>query len=108
MALVGVEPADLRSAIDRFLAEREVQVTRMTKNGPRSVDAREAVVSLQVTEGGLLATMAHGEPLVRPDDVLAALARVWPAFAPKEVPVVTRLSQGRLDRDSGNLEKPAS
>ena len=108
VALVGVEPADLRSAVDRFLAEREVQVTRMTKNGLRTFDARQAVVSLQVTDGGLLATMAHGEPLVRPDDVLAALARVWPAFAPKEVPVVTRLSQGRLDRDSGNLEKPAS
>jgi radical SAM-linked protein len=108
VALVGVEPADLRGAVDRFLAEREVQVTRMTKNGVRSFDARDAVVSLRVTEGGLLATMAHGEPLVRPDDVLTALATVWPAFAPKEVPVLTRLSQGRLDRDSGNLEEPGS
>jgi radical SAM-linked protein len=108
VALIGIEPADLRAAVDSFLAEREVQVTRMTKNGLRSVDARDAVVTLQVTEGGLLVTMAHGEPLVRPDDVLTALARVWPAFAPKEVPVLIRLSQGRLDRDSGKLEEPGS
>ena len=108
VALVGVEPADLRAAVDRFLAEREVQVTRMTKNGLRSVDARDAVVNLVVTESGLVVTMAHSEPLVRPDDVLTGLARVWPAFAPKDVPVLTRLSQGRLDRDSGNLEEPGS
>jgi radical SAM-linked protein len=108
VALVGVEPSDLRAAVDRFLAEREVQVTRMTKNGLRTFDARDAVVSLEVTGGGLLVTMAHGEPLVRPDDVLAALAAVWPAFAPKEVPVLTRLSQGRLDRDSANIEEPGS
>ena len=108
VALVGVDPADVRAAVDRFLTEHEVQVTRMTKNGLRSFDARVAVVSLQVTEGGLLVTMAHGEPLVRPDDVLTALARVWPDFAPQEVPVLTRLSQGRLDRDSGNLEESGS
>ena len=108
VALVGVEPADLRAAVDRFLAAREVQVTRMTKNGLRTFDARDAVASLQVTESGLLVTMAHGEPLVRPDDVLTALSRVWPGFAPKDVPVLTRLRQGRLDRESGKLEEPGS
>jgi radical SAM-linked protein len=108
VAVVGVETADRRAAVDRFLAKREVQVTRMTKNGLRTFDARDAVVSLDVTEGGLLVTMAHGEPLVRPDDVLAGLATVWPAFAPKQVPVLTRISQGRLDRESGNIEEPGS
>ena len=108
IALTGVEPADRRAAVDRFLAEREVRVTRMTKNGLRTFDARDAVVHLEVAESGLLVTMAHGEPLVRPDDVLAALASVWPAFVPVEVPVLTRISQGRLDRDSGNLEEPGS
>ena len=108
IALVGVEPADRRAAVDRFLTERRVQVTRMTKNGLRAFDARSAVVVLEVTEGGLLATLAHGEPLVRPDDLLAGLATVWPAFAPPEVPVLTRISQGRLDRNSGNIEEPGS
>ncbi len=108
VTLVGVAPADVGAAVDRFLTEREVRVTRMTKNGLRTFDARDAVVALEVTEAGMLVTMAHGEPLVRPDDVLAALARVWPSFAPAEVPVLTRVSQGRLDRRSGNVEEPGS
>jgi radical SAM-linked protein len=108
LALVGVAAADVRAAVDRFLAEREVRVTRMTKNGLRAFDARDAVVRVEVTDGGLLVTMAHGEPLVRPDDVLAALAVVWPAFAPTEVPVLTRISQGRLDSGTGNIEEPGS
>jgi radical SAM-linked protein len=108
VALVGVEAADRRASVDRFLAAGKVQVTRMTKNGLRTFDARDAVVVLEVTEGGLLATMAHGEPLVRPDDLLAALATVWPSFAPAEVPVMTRISQGRLDKESGNIEEPGS
>jgi len=107
-ALVGVGPADRRAAVDRFLAEQEVMVTRMTKNGLRTFDARDAVVGLEVTEGGLSMTLAHGEPLVRPDDVLAALATVWLDFAPSEVPVLTRISQGRLDRESGSIEEPGS
>jgi radical SAM-linked protein len=106
--LVGVGPADQRAAVDRFLAEQQVEVSRMTKNGLRTFDARSAVVALEVSDEGLLITMAHGEPLVRPDDVLAALSRMWPAFAPSEVPVLTRLRQGRLDRDTGNIEEPGS
>ena len=106
--LVGVGSADRRAAVDRFLAEHQVEVSRMTKNGLRTFDARSAVVALEVSDEGLLVTMAHGEPLVRPDDVLAALARVWPAFAPSEVPVLTRIRQGRLDRDTGNIEEPGS
>ena len=105
MSLVGVGSTDGGAAVDRFLAEREVLVSRMTKNGLRTFDARSAVVALEVSEEGLLMTMAHGEPLVRPDDVLAALARVWPAFVPSEVPVLTRIRQGRLDRDTGNYRR---
>jgi radical SAM-linked protein len=106
--LVGIPAADAQAAVDCFLAEREVRVTRMTKNGLRTFDAREAVVDLEATDGRLLVTMAHGEPLVRPDDVLAGLAAISPAFAPTEVPVLTRISQGRLDRASGNIEEPGS
>ena len=108
VALVGVEAAVRRASVDRFLGAGKVQVTRMTKNGLRTFDARDAVVDLEVTEGGFVVTMAHGEPLVRPDDLLAALATVWPSFAPAEVPVMTRISQGRLDKESGNIEEPGS
>ena len=80
----------------------------MTKNGLRTFDARSAVVALEVSDEGLLVTIAHGEPLVRPDDLLTALATVWPEFAPTEVPVLTRIRQGRLDRDTGNIEEPGS
>jgi hypothetical protein len=103
-----VAPADRRTAVEEFLAEPQVEVSRMTKNGLRTFDARGAVVALEVIENGLLVTMAHGEPLVRPDDVLAALATVWPAFAPSEVPVLTRISQGRLDRQAGSIDEPGS
>jgi hypothetical protein len=47
--------------------------------------------------------LAHGTPLVRPDDVLTALSRVWPAFAPTVPPVLTRLIQGRLDRSNATV-----
>jgi radical SAM-linked protein len=108
VGLVGVAPADRRAAVDRFLAEDHVEVSRITRNGLRTFDARGAVVALEVTENGLLVTMAHGEPLVRPDDVLAALATVWPGFTPTEVPVLTRMSQGRLDPQTGSIEEPGS
>ena len=59
---------------------------RMTKNGLREFDARGAVVSLEVAETGLTMTLAHGVPLVRPDDVLNGLTRVWPPSRPPRCP----------------------
>jgi hypothetical protein len=61
------------------------------------------VVALSTAPAKLVMVLAHGVPLVRPDDVLAGLARVWPAFAPPEPPVLTRLSQGLLDRATGTI-----
>ena len=52
--------------------------------------------------------LEHGTPLVRPDDVLTGLTRLSPAFAPAEIPVLTRLEQGRLDRTSATLAAPGS
>ena len=101
--LVGVSTEDQHAAVTRFLAEPEVRVARMTKNGLREFDARGAVVDLEPTEEGLTMTLAHGVPLVRPDDVLTGLSRVWPAFAPREVPVLTRLTQGTLDPVTGSV-----
>jgi radical SAM-linked protein len=114
--LVDVDPTTAQHAVDRLLAEESVQVERMTKNGLRHFDARVAVVSLAVDETvpasvgsgtvRLLATLEHTVPAVRPDDVLAALVAVSPDAAPAAAPVLTRLSQGVLDRATGEIAEP--
>jgi radical SAM-linked protein len=104
--LAGLSIATLQEARDAFLAEDEVLVQRMTKNGVREFDARAAVVRLEVEDGRLTMILAHETPLVRPDDVLAALRAASPELAPKEAPILTRLAQGRLDRESGAIGEP--
>jgi radical SAM-linked protein len=105
--LVELEPTPaLMEAIHALLAADQVFVQRMTKNGLRDFDARSAVVELAVTDRGLVITLAHQEPLVRPDDVLAALAKVSPEFRPEGVPRLTRLTQGVLDSESGSIIEP--
>jgi radical SAM-linked protein len=108
VALVGVPSDDLAYAVHAFLAAAAVPVSRMTKNGLREFDARAAVVTLEDVEDGLEMLLEHGTPLVRPDDVLTGLARVSPTFVPAEIPVLTRLEQGRLDRSSATLVAPGS
>jgi radical SAM-linked protein len=114
--LVGVTPAVLEAAVQAVLSEDSVVVQRMTKSGLRAFDVRQAIVSLApTTVAGETWTTAshhlelltlHSEPLVRPDDVLSAMAQLVPDFAPSEVPVLTRLRQGRLDAASGELIDP--
>ena len=108
VALVGVPAADLAYAVRAFLGAAAVPVSRMTKNGLREFDARAAVVTLTEVEGGLEMLLEHGTPLVRPDDVLTGLTRVSPAFVPAEIPVLTRMEQGRLNRASATLVAPSS
>jgi radical SAM-linked protein len=102
----GLPAATLQTARDEFLARDLVLVERMTKNGMRQFDARAAVVALEAEDGRLVLTLAHQVPLVRPDDVLAGLRAASPEFAPDEPPVLTRLTQGRLDPDSGVISEP--
>jgi radical SAM-linked protein len=117
--LVNLDAAVVEQAVDRLLAEQSVQVERLTKNGLRHFDARAAVVSLGVSRPGgapepqsagpvvrLLVTLAHTVPAVRPDDVLAALVAVSPDATPAAAPVLTRLSQGALDRTTGTITEP--
>jgi radical SAM-linked protein len=104
--LPGLPGATLQLAGNEFLAQDVVLVERMTKNGMREFDARGAVVALEAGDGQLTMTLAHQVPLVRPDDVLAGLRASSPEFAPDEPPVLTRLTQGRLDRDSGAIAEP--
>ena len=102
----GLSAATLRAAAEAFLAKDAVPVRRMTKNGMREFDARAAVIALDAEDARLLMTLAHQTPLVRPDDVLAGLRVASPAFAPPAVPVLTRLAQGELNPDSGDITEP--
>jgi radical SAM-linked protein len=104
--LAGLSAATLHTARDEFLAHDVVLVERMTKNGMREFDARAAVVALEAENGRLVMTIAHQVPLVRPDDVLAGLRAASPEFAPNQPPILTRLTQGRLDPDSGAISEP--
>lgn len=103
-------PAELAErAVAAFLDSDEVLVQRMTKKGLREFDARRAVTSLrvEVRDGGsrLELVVRHGEPAVRPDDVLTALGRVG-GLDPGEAPRFTRCEQGPWDEDSGLIGDP--
>ena len=116
--LPGVPEAVLDAAVAGFLAQDEVRVERMTKNGMRQFDARAAVVALVPAQGDepvgpsaegsgrLLVTLEHTVPAVRPDDVLAALVALAPEVAPTAPAVLTRLRQGVLDRATGLVVEP--
>jgi len=118
--LAGTEPATAAAAVAAFLAVDRVEVTRMTKNGLRTFDARAAVVTLEAgpdpragdaSEGStapcaiLRLVVRHVTPAVRPDDVLAGLASIGD-LAPPSTPAVTRLAQGPLDEAAGTVSDP--
>ena len=106
--LPGVDPGDLRRAVEEFLARDVVTVAKRTKNGTKDVDAREAVVRAAVAvEAGcaiLHVVVRQLTPTVRPDDVMAALAAVAD-LRPPTPPRAVREAQGRLD-DSGDVADP--
>ena len=69
----------LSTAVQIFLASPEAIVSRETKNGLRTFDAKPAVESLKLTGPGTLTmVIRHTEPLVRPDDVISALHAINP------------------------------
>ena len=124
VVLPGVPPAEAARAVEEFLACRSVEVERLTNKGVRRLDARAAVISIEIA-GGLASgaslegsppgnavlemVVQHVIPAVRPDDIFAALRHVA-AFAPPSPPVVTRLAQGALNvsadaRDGGPGEQ---
>lgn len=109
----GVEQEALRPAVAAFDAADTVSVERRTKQGRRSVDVRDPVVTI-----GTVASDAGGRtgapsgvdvvpcaildsvvrqvtPSVRPDDVLSGL-RVVADLEPPVPPRATRLAQGPL------------
>ena len=99
---------EVQAAVERFLAESEVPVERMTKKGLRTFDCRAAVVSLTAGDGDrgarLDVVLRHGVPSVRPDDVLSGLREVA-GLDTGESALLTRLAQGRLEAD-GTVSDP--
>jgi radical SAM-linked protein len=115
VVLPGVGPAAAQRAVAGFLALGEAPVERLTDKGVRRLDARAAVVEMNVIEtgpavadpdGGQRAAVAgyqdcailqmvvlHTAPAVRPEDVLTAL-REQEGIVPSSPPMTTRLAQG--------------
>jgi radical SAM-linked protein len=120
VALPGLPPDDVVPVVNEFLALTEAPVERLTSKGMRRMDARAAVVSLDVgylpggrppvppdgeslSKGSFLRMVVrHTAPAVRPDDVLNALKDVSDVF-PAAQPFITRLAQGTLG-DSGVVQ----
>ena len=93
--LIDGEPSVIARAVEDFLGRDTVEVTRMTKSGLRTFDARAAVVGLAPLEGTRVALLSlHGTPLVRPDDVVRGLRLVAPELATDQQPLLTRVEQG--------------
>ena len=113
VVLPGVEPAVAEQAVAGFLALSEAPVERLTDKGVRRLDARAAVVTLDVLgpadpDDGLRGVVTgvqvcailrmvvlHTAPAVRPDDVLTSL-RERHGLVPSSPPITTRLAQGSL------------
>jgi radical SAM-linked protein len=114
--LPGVPVAAAAEAVERFLAEPRVEVSRVTKKGLRTFDARAPVVRLGASPGAdegsplgdcaiLEVVVRHAEPAVRPDDVLAGLQQIA-GLATSGAPMVQRLAQGPLDLQAGTVGDP--
>ncbi len=107
--LTEADPESTAAAVATFLGTETVLVERMMKKGLREFDCRAAVVSLTVEPAGegsrLQLVLRHTVPAVRPDDVLTGLASVAD-FEAGEAPLLTRLAQGPLDADTGEIGDP--
>jgi hypothetical protein len=116
VVLPGVTPADAARAVGVFLAAGTAEVERLTGKGIRRMDARAAVIKLEVDRRAvnerdaacaiLRMVVRHMTPAVRPDDILTAL-RQLAGLAPSSPPLVTRLAQGPLGTEAGTTSAPA-
>lgn len=99
------DPTTLAAAVAAFLAADSVVVERMTKKGLREFDCRSAVVALDQDGSSLVLLLRHTVPAVRPDDVLTGM-RAFTGLHPGPAPLLTRLEQGTLDEETGELADP--
>ncbi len=115
VVLPGVAPAAAQRAVAGFLTLGEAPVERLTDKGVRRLDARAAVVEMNVVEMGpitadpdggqraavtghedcaiLRMVVLHTVPAVRPEDVLTALRERY-GIVPSSPSMTTRLAQG--------------
>jgi len=120
VVLPGVSSQTVASAVHEFLALEHAPVERLTNKGMRHMDARPAVVSIDVAsidvapvkDAGAAAKdpaaaagstamrmiVKHTVPAVRPDDVLTALGALsgFSGVAPTVLTHMTRLAQGSI------------
>jgi radical SAM-linked protein len=112
VTLPGVPAAVAEAAIGEFLAASRVEVERLTKKGLRRMDARAAVISMELDRRAATAqpdgceilrmVVRHTTPAVRPDDILVALHSVAKSsgvagLTPSAPPLITRLAQWPLE-----------
>lgn len=104
----GLDVETLRAAVNALLTAGSVVVERLTQNGRKQVDVGAALAQAEVTEGAgcaiMTAIVRQSIPVVRPDDVYAALRDVA-GLVPLQLPTALRLAQGSLD-DTGRLLDP--
>jgi len=100
VTLPGLPSRAVATAVQEFLALEHAEVERLTSKGMRRMDARSAVVSIDVDvaptgDAALRMIVKHTVPTVRPDDVLTAL-RELSGVTPDAPPRMTRLAQGSI------------
>lgn len=106
----GIDVSTLQQAVDTFLATEEVTIERVTQGGRKLVDVRSPLADVTVSAGDsgdcaiMSAVVRQSIPVVRPDDVYAALRDVA-GLAPPVLPTALRLQQGSLD-STGRLVDP--
>jgi radical SAM-linked protein len=98
--LPGLPQEHVAPAVQEFLALEHSEVERLTSKGMRRMDARPAVVMIDVTSAGagdtaLRMIVKHTVPAIRPDDVLTAIRQVS-GVTPDAPPLMTRLAQGSI------------
>lgn len=110
VTLAGDEPEGMAAAITAFLDQERVEVERMTKKGPRTVDVRAAVLAIDVMAdpapsqpSQIQITLRHTTPTVRSTDVLAAIGEL--SGISFDAAVHTRTQQGQLGAD-GSITDP--
>lgn len=105
-----VSPAQLQDALDALIGAEEVVVQRLTQAGLKNVDVLGPLaggsVSAVLDQDCAIMTMVvrQSTPVVRPDDVFAALQDVA-GLVPPVPPTALRLRQGDLDA-AGRLVDP--
>jgi radical SAM-linked protein len=125
LSLYGIDDGQLRGAAAGLLAAETAEVERLTKDGRRQIDVRAPLVSALIVEQAepdagqsvrvsgdsaaapcaiLRVVVQQTTPVVRPDDIVAALIAVAGLPAPSSS-LVTRMAQGRLLED-GSIVDP--